>query len=207
MQIMLYKGFTMLTNLRYFRNVPESAVEMVIAIIAHNIKVVVNAYVLGTVFHYLVLKDPEIETTKELMADLDQYCVQRHLPQDLVMKMKEHVTSQQKHAAAVSAKVQQVRCSRFPTFTVQNSCRDSSLPQVWDHLAFTMTWSVHLLQSNIAAQSDRSSDPYFSGTCTGFPPQLIHFDSGYCIRGADFMAVKIPTYCRGGNLDGMTTIS
>jgi hypothetical protein len=112
---MLYKGFTMLTNLKHLRYVPESAVEMGCAIITHNIRVAVNAYVLGTLFHYLVLKNPEIEAMKELMADLDQYCDQRHLPQDLVMKMKDHVTYQQKHSSAVSAKVQQVRCPGFST--------------------------------------------------------------------------------------------
>jgi hypothetical protein len=108
MQVMLYKGFSVLTNLGYFDIVPLTASEMLLGIMTQNIKVVVDAYILGTLFHYLVKKDPEMEATKELMMDLEQYCLHRHLPHELVTKMKEHVLYQQKKSSAVAMNVQQV---------------------------------------------------------------------------------------------------
>jgi hypothetical protein len=113
MQIMLYKGFTILTNTKHDLAAPETAPDMLLAILAQNIRVIVSAFILGTLMHYLVKKDPEIKAMKELMADLDQYCAQRHLPHDLATKMKEHINYQQRHSSAVSSRVQQVRYSCF----------------------------------------------------------------------------------------------
>jgi signal recognition particle GTPase len=109
---MLYKGFSVLTNLGYFDVVPMTAIEMLLGIITQNIKVIIDAYILGTLFHYLVKKDPEMEATKQLVMDLEQYCLQRHLPQELVLKMKEHVLYQQMKSSAVATNVQQVRHRR-----------------------------------------------------------------------------------------------
>jgi hypothetical protein len=111
MQIMLYKGFTILTNTKHDLAAPETAPDMLLAIVAQNIRVIVSAFILGTLMHYLVKKDPEIKAMKELMADLDQYCAQRHLPHDLATKMKEHINYQQRHSSAVSSTVQQVQYS------------------------------------------------------------------------------------------------
>jgi hypothetical protein len=48
--VIAFKGFSMLTNLGYEVTVPERELEMVVAIISQNIKVVINAYILGA-FH------------------------------------------------------------------------------------------------------------------------------------------------------------
>jgi hypothetical protein len=45
--VIAFKGFSMLTNLGYEMTVPERQAEMVIAILSQNIKVVINAYILG----------------------------------------------------------------------------------------------------------------------------------------------------------------
>lgn len=42
------------------------------------------------------------------MAELEQYCSQRALPQELVTKIKEHVSFQQQYSSAVSSSVLQV---------------------------------------------------------------------------------------------------
>lgn len=54
---------------------------------AVQVKVVIDAYILGTLFHYIVKKDPEVEATKELMQELRAYCAERQLPSELAAKM------------------------------------------------------------------------------------------------------------------------
>lgn len=56
MQVILFKGFNMLTNMAYEVAVPNRASEMLLAIFAQNVKVIVDAYILGTLFHYLVFQ-------------------------------------------------------------------------------------------------------------------------------------------------------
>lgn len=55
-QVMLFKGFSMLTNLGYEIAVPQRSGELLLAIVAQNVKVIIDAYILGTLFHYLVKK-------------------------------------------------------------------------------------------------------------------------------------------------------
>jgi hypothetical protein len=57
--VIAFKGFSMLTNLGYEVTVPERESEMVVAIISQNIKVVINAYILG-VFHTHACSDANL---------------------------------------------------------------------------------------------------------------------------------------------------
>ena len=56
LQVILFKGFSMLTNLGYEVAVPQRPGELILAILAQNVKVIIDAYILGTLFHYLVKK-------------------------------------------------------------------------------------------------------------------------------------------------------
>lgn len=85
--------------------------EVVLSIVAQNIKVIIDAYILGTLFHYLVRKDPELEAARDLMAGLNLYCAERALPSELTKKMEAHVLFQQNRSSAISSSVLQVRCS------------------------------------------------------------------------------------------------
>lgn len=108
-QCILFKGFSSLTNMGYEDEVPLRYDEMLMSLVAQNAKVVLDAYILGTLFHYLVKKDPEQEASKALMAALDVYCVQRALPQSLHDKMREYLRFQQQHSTAAADHVVKVR--------------------------------------------------------------------------------------------------
>jgi hypothetical protein len=81
---------------------------MVVSIISQNIKIVMDAYILGTMFHYIVKRDPEQEVTKQLMRSLDVYCHGRQLPGELHEKIKDYFEFQQKHSSSTSDNVLQV---------------------------------------------------------------------------------------------------
>lgn len=57
------------------------------ATVSMQVKVVIDAYILGTLFHYIVKKDPEVEAAKELMQGLRAYSSERQLPPELASKM------------------------------------------------------------------------------------------------------------------------
>lgn len=71
----------------------------------------------GTLFHFLVKRDPELEAAREFAASLDEYCSQRRLPKELTDKMQTYLQFQQQHASAVSDHVLKARSSapRWPS--------------------------------------------------------------------------------------------
>jgi hypothetical protein len=108
-QVILFKGFSMLTNLGYEEEVPQLLNEIVVGLIAQNLKVVIDAYILGTLFHYLVKKDPEEEASRELLRALKVYCDERDLPTSLHEKMQAYLKFQQQHSTSVADHVVRVR--------------------------------------------------------------------------------------------------
>ena len=111
LQVMLFKGFSVLTTLGYEVTVPERESEVVLSFVTQNIKIIIEAYILGTLFHYLVKKDPELEAARDLMGGLQQYCLDRALPGDLTSKMEAYLIFQQKKSSAVSTSVLRVSAS------------------------------------------------------------------------------------------------
>jgi hypothetical protein len=101
----------MLTNLAYEEDVPERAEEMWVGLISQNLKVLIDAYILGTLFHYLVKKDPAVEAAMELMGSLKAYCSEHDLPSSLHQKMQEYLRFQQLHSTSVADHVIRVRPS------------------------------------------------------------------------------------------------
>lgn len=110
---MLFKGFSVLTTLGYEVAVHQRDEEMVLSIVTQNVKVVIDAYILGTLFHYLVKKDPELEATRDVLSGLHQYCSDRSLSRELTSKMEAYLLFQQKRSSAISIYVMRVRCFRL----------------------------------------------------------------------------------------------
>jgi hypothetical protein len=108
-QCISFKGFSALTNMGYEDEVPMRYDEMVMSLVAQNAKVVLDAYILGTLFHYLVKKDPEVEAAKALMSALDVYCHERSLPSSLHEKMRDYLRFQQQHSTAAADHVIKVQ--------------------------------------------------------------------------------------------------
>ena len=100
LQVMLFKGFSILTNLGYESSVPERAEEMIVSVIAQNVKVIIDAYILGTLFHYIVKQDPQLEALRSRMAALSNYCKQRSLSADLQRRMADYLRFQQKYTGS-----------------------------------------------------------------------------------------------------------
>jgi hypothetical protein len=49
-----------------------------------------QAYILGTLFHYLVKKDPNVEAFRKRMQRLEDYSAQRALPLQLRTKLRQY---------------------------------------------------------------------------------------------------------------------
>lgn len=54
--VVLFKGLNALTNLGYEGGSPSNTWDMIIAISMFFVQIIVQAYILGTLFHYLVKK-------------------------------------------------------------------------------------------------------------------------------------------------------
>eukprot|EP00854_Cymbomonas_tetramitiformis_P007275 gene7275-8664_t len=62
--IVMYKGFNGMTNLGYENVLPNNFWEMTMAIIVIYLQILIAAYILGTMFNYLVKHDPWVENYK-----------------------------------------------------------------------------------------------------------------------------------------------
>eukprot|EP00899_Mesostigma_viride_P005860 jgi/Mesvir1/15275/Mv06493-RA.1 len=81
--LIIYKGFNAVSNLGFEIIVHTEWVEMLASIIVIFLQVVLYSYILGTIFHYLVKKDPHEEAHRMRMRAVDHYCHTRQLPQRL----------------------------------------------------------------------------------------------------------------------------
>ena len=79
----VYWGFQSLTNLGYSDLIPDNAVEMVFAWFLCVFQVSFYAYILGTLFSFVVKKDDNADTYRKSMAALESYCKNRNLPPKL----------------------------------------------------------------------------------------------------------------------------
>lgn len=81
---------------------------MILSILAQNVKVVIDAYILGTLFHYVVMKDPELVATRQILSNVHQYCSDRNLSRELASKIEAYIMFQQKNSSAISTYVMRV---------------------------------------------------------------------------------------------------
>mmetsp|Transcript_5758 Transcript_5758/g.16161 ORF Transcript_5758/g.16161 Transcript_5758/m.16161 type:complete len:1854 (-) Transcript_5758:3600-9161(-) len=103
----MYKGLNSLTNLGYEGTVPKRMDELIFAMVTFVIQMVVEAYILGTLTHYLVKRDPLDEYFDEFMQKVEQFCKTRSLPSDLYKRLRaffEFQHQQQRHNTSSIAK-------------------------------------------------------------------------------------------------------
>ena len=75
-----YWGFQSLTNLGYSDLIPDNALEMIFAWFLCVFQVSFYAYILGTLFSYVVKRDDNAEFKRKHTAALESYCKNRKLP-------------------------------------------------------------------------------------------------------------------------------
>lgn len=79
----VYWGFQSLTNLGYSDLIPDNAIEMVFAWFLCVFQVSFYAYILGTLFSFVVRKDGNAESYRKSIAALESYSRNRNLPKKL----------------------------------------------------------------------------------------------------------------------------
>eukprot|EP00899_Mesostigma_viride_P014746 jgi/Mesvir1/23272/Mv20978-RA.1 len=92
--LIFFKGMLSMANLGYGGVEHSTLEEMMWAIAVVFIQVVVYAYILGSIFHYLVRKDPSAEAHGKVMASVEAYAESRGLPPELRARMREYFTFQ-----------------------------------------------------------------------------------------------------------------
>jgi hypothetical protein len=77
----LYKGVDGLVSIGYFPIVPNNTIEMVLAVSVQYLAILVTAYILGSLFHYLLVsqKDALKEAHTRKMQDLENFMEERHV--------------------------------------------------------------------------------------------------------------------------------
>jgi hypothetical protein len=78
-----YWGFQSLTNLGYSDLIPDNAFEMCFAWFLCVFQVSFYAYILGTLFSYVVKRDDKAEFNRKYFAALQSYCKNRNIPKEI----------------------------------------------------------------------------------------------------------------------------
>eukprot|EP00854_Cymbomonas_tetramitiformis_P001693 gene1693-2348_t len=79
----IFRGLSTLSSTGYEQAVPKRMPEMAASILVLFIALVMEAYVIGTLFHYLVKKDPDVEAFQKRLQRLEDYAAIRQLPREL----------------------------------------------------------------------------------------------------------------------------
>mmetsp|Transcript_26024 Transcript_26024/g.58867 ORF Transcript_26024/g.58867 Transcript_26024/m.58867 type:complete len:2813 (-) Transcript_26024:149-8587(-) len=146
----LYKGFDGLSSIGYVPVVPNNALEMILSILVMYNSIFISAYILGSLFHYLLVsqKDPLTEAHRKRMADVITFAEARRLPAGVRKKLIQHFEFQYKKSvqrkASASLKLPRslevkVANSRFRP-TIDKCCRPREVffrcnPQFLNNLA------------------------------------------------------------------------
>ena len=96
--VSLYWGFQAMTNLGYPAVVPGNAAEIATAIMVSVVQVCFYAYILGTLFHYVVHKDEERERQRQRHQNLEAYGHARNLPASLCTRLRRHFANMEEKA-------------------------------------------------------------------------------------------------------------
>ncbi|KAK3264010.1 hypothetical protein CYMTET_27222 [Cymbomonas tetramitiformis] len=103
--MIIYKGFNAISLLGYDGVIPDSVAEMVLSTFVIFGQMVLSAYILGTLFHYLSQKDTTIEDFKKPIQQLEIFMSSRKLPADLRARLRRHYNFQcQKQIANKASK-------------------------------------------------------------------------------------------------------
>ena len=96
----LYKGVDGLVSVGYFPIVPTNTLEMILAVSVQYLAIWVSAYILGSLFHYLLVsqKDPLKEAHMKKMDDLTTFMEERHVPMVTQKRLVDYFEFQYKKA-------------------------------------------------------------------------------------------------------------
>ncbi len=96
----LYKGVDGLVSIGYFPIVPTNTLEMILAVSVQYLAIWVSAYILGSLFHYLLVsqKDALKEAHTKKMDDLMTFMEERHVPMVTRKRLVEYFEFQYKKA-------------------------------------------------------------------------------------------------------------
>ncbi|GMH33513.1 hypothetical protein BSKO_01347 [Bryopsis sp. KO-2023] len=81
--VIMYRGLSSISNMAYEPLAPRRIEELLFCIFSIVSQLFLEAYVLGTIFHYLVKKDIALEEYTTLMTRVHGYCASRNLPKSL----------------------------------------------------------------------------------------------------------------------------
>eukprot|EP00960_Hanusia_phi_P071257 767509-Hanusia_phi.AAC.5 len=133
----LYKGFDGLSSIGYIPIVPNNSLEMVLSVMVMYNSILISAYILGSLFHYLLVsqKDPLTEAHKKRMTDVIAFAEARRLVPAVRKKLIQHFEFQYKKSvqrkASASLKLPRslevkVANSRFRP-TVEKCCKPGGI--------------------------------------------------------------------------------
>ena len=88
--LIIYKGLNGLTNLGYERAVPQRYDEMVFSVLVIYLHVILDAYILGTLFHYVVKKDKNAELFRKKIQEVHKWSRSRGIPEEIETQMISH---------------------------------------------------------------------------------------------------------------------
>jgi hypothetical protein len=83
-------GFNGLTNMGYEMTDPQRWEEMLFCIAVVLMQIVLEAFILGTLFHYIVKKDQAVENFRKRLVMLEEYGYTRQLPSELRGRLRKH---------------------------------------------------------------------------------------------------------------------
>jgi len=101
----LYMAWAGLTSMGYGTLVITTQQEAVFAAFVAALQMVFYAFVLGTLFHYLVRTDVATVHFNELMKAVDEFVKKRRLPKDLSARIRAHFVFQKKKQASGTDKI------------------------------------------------------------------------------------------------------
>ena len=88
--LIIYTGFCGLTNMGYEMTDPQRWEEMLYCIAVVLLQIVLEAFILGTLFHYIVKKDQAVENFRKRLVMLEEYGSTRQLPSELRGRLRKH---------------------------------------------------------------------------------------------------------------------
>ena len=98
---MAYSGLTAFGYEMVLTNVPE----LVLALVSALVQLVFYAFVLGTLFHYLVRTDENTVAFKVLLKAVDEFALERKLPPALTVRITAHFRFQHSKQSSATANI------------------------------------------------------------------------------------------------------
>lgn len=155
----LYMSWSGMTAMGYAMTL-ASMEDLIFAIVVCAVQVVFYAFVLGTLFHYLVRTDENTAHFKELLKALDQYSSKRSLPPRLAARIHAYFQFQHKKRASGADKIfAQVRPRTHAPSRASLRC---GAPRC---TALSCTQTVRERTQRLSGQADTAARPHCLCVC------------------------------------------